>query len=461
MLKNFLFSLPIFKLFYPNSRRTVLPTDPSRESSFSSLLLFSRLKATLQKSEGLRFSLLTMASYLLAAVLASATAIAISRLLGPVDFALFSTAASFSYILNQFNSFGLSVAIQKYVGGEWQKSKINKYLSVCLRYRLILSILITSLGIIFAGPIANFFQLDQQLLIIVAILGSLAPTYLDSSQVTLQSLGKLRLAALNYILPAILKFALAMLIYFFRWQSVELILALYLLSTLPSVIIAELNKPEGITYQILQKFPAEEKMVQQILKHSAFAVIAVGLIDNSDLLIAKHYLSNYETGLLAGASRIAMLLTVISGSLANVLFPRVAKYRDRANLLKFLKKAALISLLFLASIVLITPLSPYLIRWSIGADYLPGTELLNILLLAGILNIISVPFIAAFYAFKSNRFFSQSALLQVVIVLLGNLIFIPEFGAMASAYTRLVARLALLVFSWLALYLTWRREFKS
>lgn len=445
-----------------NILKNLLPltTSPNNEVALNNFLLWQRLKQTLQGSEGLRMSLLTMGSYLLAAVLAALAIIAVSRFLGPVNFALFSTATSLSFIINQLNSFGLSIVIQKYVGGEQRKDQINKFLSICMRYRLLLSALLTSLGIIFSNPLANFFQLDQQWLIIVTVLASLAPTYLESSQVTLQSLGKLRLAALNYLLPAFLKFFLAVLIFFYRWQNVELILALYLLSTLPSVIIAELNKPAGIYYQLKGKFPAEERLVLQLLKHSAFAVVAAGLIENVDLLIAKHYLSNYETGLLAGAERIAMLIAVVSAALANVLYPRVAKYKKQVDLHSFLKKAWLLVVFFLLSLIIVLPLAPWLIRLSVGSAYLPATNILQILLVAGILQIISVPFIATFYAFKSNRFFSQSALLQLIIVLAGNIIFIPQFGAIASAYTRLAARAALLVFSWLALWWQWRKEFK-
>ena len=415
---------------------------------------------TLKTSDGLRFSILTLGSYMLAALLAAVTIIVISRFLGPVDFALFSTAMALSMIINQFNSFGLSVVIQKYVGGSHQSERISRFLSVCLRYRLFLSLLITSLGLIFAKQIAAYLQLDHQWLMVVTILCSLAPTYFDSSQVTLQSLGKLKLAAINYLLPALLKFALAILIFVFKWQSVELILALYLLSTIPSIILAEWKLLPLVKYQLLGSFPKEEKLVLQMLKHSAFAVLALGLIDNVDLLIAKHYLSNYETGLLAGASRIAMLLAVVSGALASVLFPRVAKYRDRSNLRNFLNKAWLVALLLLASMVAIPFLSPWLIKLSIGAAYLPANAALNLLLIAGVLNIISVVFTAPFYAFTSNRYFSLAAFLQLVLILLGNLLFVPTFGLMASALTRLVVKIVLLLFTLLMLWMTWKKEFR-
>lgn len=404
-------------------------------------------------------SVLTIGSYLLAAALAAVTSIAISRFLGPVDFGLFTTAASLSLLANQVNSFGLSQVIQKYVGGEEDHGRINRILSVCLRYRLLLSLLIVFISVFFAEPIAAFFHLESRSLIVIAILAGLAPAYLESSQVMLQSVGKLKFAAFNYVLPALLKFLLAIAIFFWHLDNVALILALYLLSTLPSILFAELKRPKWLHYQVFQAFPSEEKLVLAMLKHSAFAVVATGVIDNLDLLLAKHYLSDYETGILAGANRIALLLSVVSGALASVLFPRVAKYHDQPNLKRFLQKALLLTLFLLPTFFFVKPFAPLLIHYSIGPEYLAGSAALEFLLTAGILTIMSVPYIAPFYAFRSNRYFSIAASLQLLIIFLGNWLYLPQYGLMASAVTRLIAKAALLLFTLLALRHNWRKEF--
>lgn len=431
------------------------------------------LVAKLRQSQGLKHSVLTVASYALASGFSALAVILISRLLGPASFADFSVAFSLSLILNRLNDFGLSTVIQKYVGGalesdsqnslgkNFRQRKISAYLSLILKYRLVMSVLISLAGLILADRIANYLQIDNPVLIPLTFIFSLSVTYFESSQITLQSLAKFKLAAYNYLIPSLIKFSLALVVFIWQIHDAQLILVLYLLSTLPSLLIAELLKPKWIKYQLEQSFKKESPKVLGLLQHSAFSVVAAGIIENMDILFAKHYLTAYETGLLAGVNRIAMLLYVVAYALANVLNPRVAAYKDKKNFDSFLKKAWSITVVSVVGFFLILPLAPLLIEWTIGPAYSSGNEILIVLMAAGFISIAVIPFISTFYAFRNNSYFSQSAILQLAIVLVGNLYFVPQLGLVASVYTRFAARLALLLFTWWILWKTYRREFKK
>jgi O-antigen/teichoic acid export membrane protein len=105
------------------------------------------------------------------------------------------------------------------------------------------------------------------------------------------------------------------------------------------------------------------------------------------------------------------------------------------------------------------PLTPYLIKFSIGPEYLAGTEILYILLASGFISIAMMPFIATFYAFKSNHYFSWAAAIQLVIVFFGNIYLVPKYGLEATAWTRLASRSALFIFTLLAFVVNYRREY--
>jgi len=415
--------------------------------------------AKLRHSEGLKHSALTIFSYSFASAFSALAVILISRLLGPVDFADFSVAFSLCLILNRLNDFGFSIVIQKIVGGEWRHHKISAYLSLILKYRLVISVILMMIGILFAEPIASYLQISNPLLIPLTFISSLPVTYFESAQVTLQSLAKFKLAAYIYLLPSVLKFLMALGIFLLQVKNVPLILSLYLFSCLPGLVLAEWLKPRWIKYQLTAVFKKEKPIILNLLKHSAFALIAAGVIDNIDIIFAKHYLSNYEAGLLAGVSRIAMLLYVVAYSLASVLNPRVTAYHRQADFSAFLKKAWGITALAVLGFFVSLPFAPILVKWTIGPEYLAGMDSLIVLLAVGFLSIIVVPFGATFYAFKSNRYFSLSAFLQLTIMLIGNFVFVPHLGLVASVYTRLVARVALLVFTWAMLWWSYKREF--
>lgn len=415
--------------------------------------------AKLRQSEGLKHSALTIFSYSFASAFSALAIILISRLLGPVDFADFSVAFSLSLILNRLNDFGFSIVIQKIVGGEWRRPKINAYLSLVLKYRLVISLVLLLVGLLFAESIATYLQIANPWLIPLTFLSSLPVSYFEISQVTLQSLAKFKLAAYNYLLPSVLKFLMALTVYLLKIENVPLILSLYMFSCLPGLVVAEWLKPRWIKYQLAQVFKKEQTKIFSLLKHSAFALIASGIIDNIDIIFAKHYLSSYEAGLLAGVSRIAMLLYVVAYSLATVLNPRVTAYHRQKDFSAFLKKAWAITALAVLGFFVSLPFAPILVKWTIGTQYLAGMDSLIVLLAVGFLSIIIVPFSATFYAFRSNRYFSLSAFLQLAIMLVGNFVFVPQLGLAASVYTRLAARVALLLLTWAMLWWSYKREF--
>lgn len=415
--------------------------------------------AKLRQSEGLKHSALTIFSYSFASGFSALAVILISRLLGPVDFADFSVAFSLSLILTRLNDFGFSIVIQKIVGGEWRRPKINAYLSLVLKYRLVISLLLLLMGLLFAESIAIYLQIKNPWLIPLTFVASLPVTYFEISQVTLQSLAKFKLAAYNYLLPSVLKFLMALTVYLLKIENVPLILSLYMFSCLPGLVVAEWLKPRWIKYQLTRIFKKEQTKIFALLKHSAFALIASGVIDNIDIIFAKHYLSNYEAGLLAGVSRIAMLLYVVAYSLAAVLNPRVTAYRKQKDFNAFLKKAWAITALAVFGFFVSLPFAPILVKLTIGHQYLAGMDSLIVLLAVGFLSIVIVPFTATFYAFRSNRYFSLAAFLQLAIMLIGNFIFVPQLGLVASVYTRLATRVALLLLTWAMLWWSYRREF--
>ena len=156
-----------------------------------------------------------------------------------------------------------------------------------------------------------------------------------------------------------------------------------------------------------------------------------------------------------------MLLYVVAYSLATVLNPRVTAYHQQKDFQAFLKKAWAITALAVLGFFVSLPFAPILVKWTIGSQYLAGMDSLIVLLAVGFLSIIIVPFSATFYAFRSNRYFSLSAFLQLAIMLVGNFVFVPQLGLVASVYTRLVARVALLLLTWAMLWWSYRREFKK
>src|SRR5690606_13413698 len=152
-------------------------------------------------------------------------------------------------------------------------------------------------------------------------------------------------------------------------------------------------------------------------------------------------------GLYSGVLRISMVLSLIAFSLGNVLYPRVARYKTNEHRKSFMKKAIIIGILSIVGFLCFIPFAELLIKLTVGDEYLSGTRELIILAASSFVLIASIPWIALFYSFKSNWYFSVSGIFQLLIVVAGNVWFLDQFGLEATAWTRLASRVFLLLFS--------------
>jgi O-antigen/teichoic acid export membrane protein len=207
--------------------------------------------------------------------------------------------------------------------------------------------------------------------------------------------------------------------------------------------------PATVKFDLSIKNPKIKSKIWLLVKHSSIAVVSAGIIEHIDILFLKNNLTSYETGLYGGASRFALLFALVAYSLASVLNPRVALYKNYRHLSPYLKKSWMVVLLSLVGFLLFIPFARPLIELTIGSEYLPGLKILLMLAGASFIGIASVPFVALFYSFNADWYFSVSGMLQLVIVLVGNAFFVPVFGLEAAAWTRLIARLFLFLFSML------------
>jgi O-antigen/teichoic acid export membrane protein len=187
--------------------------------------------------------------------------------------------------------------------------------------------------------------------------------------------------------------------------------------------------------------------------------MSAGIIENIDIFFIQRSLNIYETGLYSGVSRIAMMITLIAYSMGNVLYPRVAKYKSSDHLGRYLKKASGVALLALLGFLAFLPISRWVIFFTIGPDYLSGQVIMNLLALSSFLVIASIPFVALFYTLKATWYFSVSAVLQLIIVLVGNFYYVPLYGLEAAAWTRLVTRLFLFTFTVITGLVLYQREY--
>ena len=398
-------------------------------------------------SEGLLQSVKTLFGSTFATGISAIALMIYSRVLGPEKFGEFSVGFAIVMILTKINDLGFNNAILRY-GSEREKTEEKNFIySFTLKYKFLISIFIVLIGVLFSGAITKLFNFSDPLIILVALTIGVSTVYYEHLLNTLQSLHRFNQAIFINIIQASTKLVWAITLLITGITSSLMTFTWYVAAPIVPVLFWK----RFVTKSTVINFKTHNyKLQNQILmlaKHSAVDLIATGFIENIDVLYLQKYLSTYEVGLYSGVSRIAMIFALIAYSLGNVLYPRVAKYKNKEDIKTFIKKAFVIVALSAIGFLLFLPFGKLSILLTIGSDYISGLNILYLLTASSFIAVAVVPFIALFFSFKANWYFSVSGVLQLILVLIGNTIFVPKYGLEAAAWTRIVTRVMLLVFT--------------
>ena len=189
------------------------------------------------------------------------------------------------------------------------------------------------------------------------------------------------------------------------------------------------------------------KSIINVARWTSLSILAGALAENVDVLIVQKYLSSHETGLYAAATRIATVASLIGWSLGTVLNMRVAKYKDKLNLDRYLNKGILLAIFSLIATIALCFISDPIVKYTIGPAYSDVVPTLNILLISTALLTATTPFIALFYVFDSPRYFAVSGILTAIALIFSDLILIPTHGLMGAGWARVITRAAVIAYT--------------
>ncbi len=393
-------------------------------------------------------SLLTAGANLLSAGLMGIAFIVLGRLLRPSNFGIFSVSISLMLIFNQVISGGINQLMPRFIGHWYQfPKKQTAFLQHLLFWQLILAMLLVAGGLIFQPGLTRLFNYPYPTMLLMALAGAVfLALYNDLYYYYLAKQQFLQAGLLNIAQSLLKVLAFALIIVAWQGNLVAISSAYYLaLLVVPLIFLlidkqARLPKPQALSK------PKAEK-INRLWRHAWIATLSVVLVDNFDLLLVQRFSNDYQAGLYSGAMKIAMFMSLIGASLETVINSRVARYHHKQTLRDFLQKSRILILLSIVLSILVIPLSELLIKYTLGSDYVAATGILKLLLINVFLTIIVLPLAGIFYAIDQPNYFSRVGLMRVLIIFGLSVWLLPQFGAPAAAASRIVATVAVLIYS--------------
>lgn len=401
----------------------------------------SAKKSALLNSAGIKLISYSVIGDMAASLMGGLATILISRRLGPAGFGQFSAGFALTQILVRVNDLGLSMATSKFIGQAKDRLQQTSFYSLITQYRLMLSVVIVALGLLATGLLVSG---ENKPILMAAVVVTLATVYFEHLRFSLQALQWIKQSSAANVFQGLIKMLVASAAFFSQGINVLVVFMAYMTAPLVPVIFRRYFSPAWLKNSLVQINSQQKTAIHGFLKHSAVAVVSAGIVENFDVLLAAYYLTDYQTGLLGGVTKIALFLYIISYAIGNVLNPRVAGY-NHSQLRGYFRKALGVLVVTLGGLVIAWPLAPYLISWTIGTEYLSAVGVLRILLASGFLSIGLMPFQAIFYALDQNKYFSLTGLMQVLIIVGGGMLFTPLYGILGLAWLRLISRGMLMV----------------
>ncbi len=412
-------------------------------------------------SQGLNQSLLVMGGNVVAQGMSAIALIIISRNLGPLLFGEFMVGFALVILLSKINDLGLTYAQQKFIPNMTDRKDQNQLFSAIIQLKLIVTSIIVVLGTLSVPLLSQLLGFSNQHILYLAVWLSLATAGFEQISAMLQALLRFPQAVIANVLQGGMKLAGILLLWISTISSAANYFLIYMLSPITPVLIGKALIGPGRKLNLSKNYVADWQKIGRMTKHSAIAFIAAGVIENIDILMVQGYLQEYEAGLYGGVSRIALLIAMFAFSLATVLNPRVARYKEKKHLDAYLKKVVYVTIFSLAGLFILWPFSHMLIKLTIGAEYGMGARALQLLLAASFTLIITVTLIAPFFSFpRAEWYFSSAGIIQLVSLISFNIILLPGFGLLGAAWARLLSRLILLGYTGVILLLVYRRTYK-
>lgn len=400
------------------------------------------------KSQGFRQSSLMIIGNITAASFSAIALMLISRNLGPIQFGYFSVGFSLVLILSRIIDAGLTQTVMRFIPQETDPAKINRIISFATQVKLIVYFIVAISGILITPLISNLIGFEKPIILVLAFILSFATVGFEHVVGVLQALHRFGASVTSNLIQASGKLIGAITLALINPGATVTTFVAYMIAPVAPVILARKIFPSEIKINLWNSYAPEKTVLKKMAGHAAIGYVAAGLIENIDMFFVQSFTTPFDTGLYGGALRISMLFMVLAFSLANVLNPRVARYTKVNHLSKYLKKAFIIALLAIIAGLILLPFSGMIIHLTIGPEYVGAATSLQILIASSFVTIAGIPFIALFFAFnKAEWYFSISGLLQLVVVILGNLIFVPTYGIEAAAWTRLASKVMLFGFT--------------
>ena len=371
-------------------------------------------------------------------VLTFFTTILIANSLTKAENGIFLALLTLANLLSDLGEAGLGSSLSSFIPGlllesnETNKQEAQKYLATAFKLELIIGLILGSILAVLSVPISKWlFASTQPINVFITALITFILVLFGFSIFALSAFKKFREVSVVNIFYSLVRLGLLVVALLVFKVSLLLILLVYLIAFTSGWVYSLLFLKTNFLFA-----KASKSHTNKLLKFSSFLAIQklfISISSRLDLLMLVPLSNAVEAGVYGIAQRFSLVYPLVISSLGQVLAPQFAEFGKGRHALQFLKKAGIIIGLLLISELLFYIFAKPLIVFLIP-KYVEAITVFQALLIATTGFIIATPFVSfIIYTLKKPYITTISSFIQLVVIFISNLYFIPRYGRMAPA----------------------------
>lgn len=299
----------------------------------------------------------------------------LGRLLGPEEFANAAVLITFLLVLS-FTAMTFQLVTAKF-SVLFENEVFKSFVSKIYKYALLVGLVTGLLIVIFASQLQNLFNTSSSTMFVVFGFG--VPLYflMSVNRGVFQGKKAFKSLSITYQCEMLSRLIITLaLILIFDIQSSVVIAIGILASFLFGMIPFKFSSLVSIKALVLSQKHAKD--IRSFFIITAFYELTQIIINNSDILLVKHYFESYEAGLYASLALIGRIVYFIAWMFVMLLLPTVVQLKKEGNataptLFKYVGYIATISI----SIIMVCIVFPEtIITLLFGDSYIAMASLL-------------------------------------------------------------------------------------
>jgi O-antigen/teichoic acid export membrane protein len=368
--------------------------------------------------------------------------IVLARILTKESFGIFSLSVLVLSTVAEMSDFGLNAGLLRfapYYISTGQEDKLKQLLHTIWRWRVSLSLSLMAGSALLSGVLASglFRQPEVTPYLAFTSLGIGGVILLGLLSTWLQAKQRFFYSASVQSLKGALRLVVVIILYLFHVTNLYIYLSVYLFVPWILFILNFGVFPKGFT-----RHKASEEVRgavhSQLAKFSFWLTITSLtsiLASKTDQIMISRYLGLEEVAVFTVAYQLIQFFPLIYNSISAVLTPKASSLRNKAELAVLVKK----TLVWVGCVTLLIALfvypSQYIIKLFFGMKYESAMPIYLILSYSLLLNILAIPFSLIINIYNKTHLSAISGVIQIILNIVGNMIFIPRYGIMGVPFT--------------------------